>query len=278
VRRIFVVGCPRSGTTLIQSIIAAAKGMTSYTESHFFDKSFVNLGFGRYIKIGDLGGQLRRFLEENDAHQTLLTERVFTENTWDTSNVDRIGRRFVRLLDEMAVHRKSKGWIEKTPDHLFRINLLQKLVPDAKFVHVVRNPRDTIRSLYHAGRQWGKPRSYPTLMVKWFLCVRISRKYAQRIMHKIVFYEDFVDSPATDAKHLLEWLDIRWDPDILDRYQREAASITSSGETWKRRNQGVIERTDTSPDTQLPYASLIDSWLNPKYEMLRLVCGGSRES
>ena len=42
-RRVFVVGVPRSGTTLVQSLLAAHSTMTSFTESHFFDRHFTRL-------------------------------------------------------------------------------------------------------------------------------------------------------------------------------------------------------------------------------------------
>ena len=39
-RRIFIVGVPRSGTTLLQSLLAAHSELTSFTESHFFSRYF----------------------------------------------------------------------------------------------------------------------------------------------------------------------------------------------------------------------------------------------
>ena len=64
--RIFVVGVPRSGTTLVQALLAAHGAVASFTESHLFDRHFVFLpGLGRPILTRDPGPRLREFLAEN---------------------------------------------------------------------------------------------------------------------------------------------------------------------------------------------------------------------
>ena len=65
-RRVFVVGVARSGTTLVQSLLAAHSTMTSFTESHFFDRHFTRLpGLPGPILTRDPRSRVHEFLVEN---------------------------------------------------------------------------------------------------------------------------------------------------------------------------------------------------------------------
>ena len=47
-------------------------------------------------------------------------------------------------------------WVEKTPDHLQSLDLIQTFVPDNKIIHIIRDGGDTIASLFKGTQQWGK--------------------------------------------------------------------------------------------------------------------------
>ena len=65
-KRVFVVGVPRSGTTLVQSLLATHSTATSFTESHFFSRHYALLPLlGTPILTRNPGPRLREFLAEN---------------------------------------------------------------------------------------------------------------------------------------------------------------------------------------------------------------------
>ena len=231
-QRIFIVGCPRSGTTLAQSLLVSAPGMTGFTESHFFDKCFpspynpfrVN-GYDRDC----VRATIERFNRENELQEHRLDAAM-------DDAVKSSGRFFVEKLDDASASRSATGWIEKTPDHLFRIELIRSSAADVTFVHVLRNPADTIASLQRASRQWGRPRSWLAFAVKWCLCASISSSYLGKPGHVHVFYEDIVADSRDQGRKLFDRLNLDWDDGVLERYTDAARSVIAEDEEWKENN------------------------------------------
>ena len=235
IRRIFLVGCPRSGTTLVQSLLAAGGGITSFTESHFFDRVFPPAPLDRWF-VREPEARLAAFRTENG-----LEGRGADEDETSAAGPAEAAAAFIALLDRTARDRDCWCWVEKTPDHLFRIPLIRRYLPEAEFVHVLREPAPTVRSLVRASRDWGKPRSELFCAVKWLVCARRSRRYLGAPAHTVVFYEDLVADPEAAARSLYQALGLAWSPDIMERYRDVARDLVVSTETWKKRNFGAIQ-------------------------------------
>ncbi len=274
-KRIFVVGCPRSGTTLVQSLIAAGQGMTSFTESFFFRRQFLPVGFGKYCLRKKAQPRVVRFLNENGM-ESLKTECSDIPDQFGyPSLAQEAGHRFIMLLDEMAQNRSATGWIEKTPDHLFVLSLIEQMASDARFVHIVREPMATIKSLYQAGRRWGKARNRFAIALKWWICIRISKHFRLRENHYLVFYEDVINQSKVSARRLFKWLEIPWDEGVLERSQLVAKSLINPGETWKAKNLKKIQKISKSENTEFSLPKPLLRRLEKSYEKIRQLCNNS---
>jgi hypothetical protein len=126
---VFVVGCSRSGTTLVYKVLSMARGIGSLQkESHDFWNS----------------------LHPPD------------ENRWDSH---RLGKEDVSERDRVEVarfffkHIGMKRFVDKTNQNSFRLPYLRELFQDAIFVYVKRDGRDNINSLIHG---WRKPEEFAT--------------------------------------------------------------------------------------------------------------------
>src|SRR5687768_3975926 len=95
--RIFVVGCPRSGTTLVQSLLAAHSKIVTFTESHLFDKGFRSLGGLLFVRHQQLQGYAAKFVQENN-HLTEDAQSWLLANE-RTRSVGEVARRIVASLD-----------------------------------------------------------------------------------------------------------------------------------------------------------------------------------
>src|SRR4051812_17375571 len=140
---IFVVGLPRSGTTLLQSLIGAHPRIAAPPEL-FFGRRIVQ--FRDYW--GDLNDDavLRRVLEEtlslpNLSESGFELERVF-------ARASKGSRTYPGVLDAvMSDYAERNGkvrWSEKSP--MQRSRLIWLLMPDAQVVHIVRDPRPCVAS------------------------------------------------------------------------------------------------------------------------------------
>jgi hypothetical protein len=261
-RRIFLVGCPRSGTTLVQSLLAAGEGVTSFTESHFFDRALPAPPLDRWF-VRDARARLEAFRAENGLEDPLPAGVL---EGADEDPAAAAGA-FAAVLDAAAVARGCDCWVEKTPDHLFRIGAIRRFLPDAEFVHVVRSPGPTVRSLVRASRDWGKPRSAAAFGLKWLICARLTARWRGRPGHHVVFYDDLVAAPEAGARSLYDALGIAWSPAIMSRYREVAQGLVVSNETWKSNNFGAIRPRPVTPDeaADLP---LIGRVLRRQYEAL----------
>jgi hypothetical protein len=147
-------------------------------------------------------------------------------------------RRFVQLLDGLALDRGVSIWVEKTPDHVFFVEDIQKLIPGSLFIHITRDGREVVASLYEVSRQypevWGRPWGISKCIEHWAAAVTNSLRYfASGRNHVLVRYEDLLDKPLIELERLASFLDIAVEPDMLTRPRARNPGIVRASETWK---------------------------------------------
>jgi hypothetical protein len=255
-KRIFVVGCPRSGTTLVQSVLASHTQVTTFTESHFFDKGFrPRLGAyqpqTRLIELFDTFASENPFSDAARFREELVRLR-FDEAASEPQS-DAIARWFVSFLDKQCLVRDKSAWLEKTPDHVWRVPLIDRVAPGALYVHVLRKPLDTVRSLHKASQAWGRPRPYWYSYLHWLVSFRCSMRYLGRERHYGIFYEDLVTSPDEETRRLLQFLDLPHEADLFARRTENLDSMIGVAEGWKQNTFSDIKAPVSKAEQPLPW-------------------------
>ena len=241
VTRVFLVGCPRSGTTLLQSLLIGHSRVLSFPESHFFTKGFGGSRMERLKKKLLAGKHLHTVFDRwlQQVANKGLKPTLLIRKKW--SKREMIGQ-FIAQLDAWARKANKDVWIEKTPMHLDHIQQIARYVPEAKFLHIVRDGRSVVDSLYRVTRQhpgvWGGPRPLTACIEQWNRCLNITLKYHQNPAHYIVCYETLTAQPETTLRHICEFLDIDWQPAMLTSMASSAAAVVLPDETWKEDNLG----------------------------------------
>lgn len=258
-KSIFIIGCPRSGTTLLQSLVAACDDVITFKESHFYDKGF-GIGITGWIKTKQFNEVIRQFLYKNGLSAEYLNSFTGKRNCYQSS------RQFLEILDRAALAARKTAWVEKTPDHLFHIPIIKKTRPEAKFLHIVRLPEQTVKSLFTASRLWGKPRSKAAFKIKWLITSIITLAYLPKKNHKVVFYEDIVEETEKVMTEVCKWLEINPRKDYIESYQSEAVSIINHDEIWKSKNLMPISGTEN-----IAYNSSGITLLNRLYNIIRRI-------
>lgn len=191
--RIFVVGCPRSGTTLAQTLVASHPELVTVPETHVFAEMAPQWWVGRPIGLASPRG--RRRLDQ-------LAVELGAESPshrWPLSTKRSLTRKFVRLLDAHAADHQARGWVEKTPSHLRRIRLIEKYVPRARFCHVLRRGPDVVASMFAVTRRhpegWGGSRSLEECAQRWLDDVEMSLSYHEESDHVCVRYRELTVEP-----------------------------------------------------------------------------------
>lgn len=240
--RLFLVGCPRSGTTLLQSLLSAHPQVLSFPETHFYshmpssNRILRRLGLARWdapVRFSQLLG-------------TLGLPPV-KAGGWSVASYL---RRLVAALDKATLEAGKTVWLEKTPRHLYYLDAIARTLPDAKFIHLVRSGPDVVASLYEVTHEypelWGGQRSLELCVARWIKDIDISRRYQGKCHHFTVRYEALVDDPAASLRDLFDFIGVPADEAVLTRikmdYRGAAKRVIAPGETWKATVQEDIER------------------------------------
>jgi hypothetical protein len=254
--RVFVVGAPRSGTTLVQSLLAAHSRTTSFTESHFFHIRFARASVPPWaIATKDPAPRVREFLAENDeppgpAAEDLLADgrRWLRTRPMLALRTRPLARRLLAVLDELAARRGAAVWIEKTPRHLRSIPFLERLDPrlPMHFVHVVRRGLDVVASLHRASPNWERLYTVDECARRWNADLAFSLRRSASPNDHVVFYEELADQPKRALERLLRQLGLESEAGILERYGRAAEKVITGEEPWKSDVGRTIRRSQSS--------------------------------
>jgi predicted transcriptional regulator len=130
----FIVGCGRSGTTWVRNIFNAHPAVIAGEESYFFCDVTPQIRRAYAAKTGPTG--LHRYMAPEGLARGI--ELLFRRVAW-----------------ERAQRKPDAIWFgEKTPAHIHRLDDIVEVLPEAKFVHVVRNALDVVASMLDAARSW----------------------------------------------------------------------------------------------------------------------------
>ncbi len=239
-QRIFIVGCPRSGTTIVQAMLARHPQVLTLPETALFERLYGEVA----VRWGDHGASSRPrlatqlgFARQNGRRALVrLQRKLGTANASAPLRRGACAKRFVQLLDDLTIQSGRDSWMEKTPNHLLYIPEIEQHVPEARFVHVVRRGVDVLASIADANLNYDDNHDFgggtKLWANRWNQAVAIHRHYIGRANHHVVFLEDFVADTAGEWRRLCEALAL--DPEVLlDRVcQQPVADLAD--EPWKR--------------------------------------------
>jgi hypothetical protein len=134
--------------------------------------------------------------------------------------MDRAVAAFIDTL--FAPHMAEVGaqrWLEKSPENIRRIDYLFRLFPQAHFIHMIRDPRDTLASMKQQAAThkpyWDKFTAEVT-GPEWVKCIECGKQWRDRPERYIeVQYEQLVAEPEAVLREVLAFLGEDWVPDVL---------------------------------------------------------------
>lgn len=210
IERLFVVGCPRSGTTWVQLLLAehpeiACANIETYLFSRYLGR--LHESWRNERGAAEAGGPrnvLACFLGEDEF---IALCRDFATAVFEKIRATRPGARVIA---------------DKTPNHAYPAAFILKVFPDARFLHVIRDPRDVFCSLRDAGASWGR-RWAPTSPIAgarlWVRDVEAGLAVAALTdRYRELRYEALhADGPA-ELERLFRWLGVAADRARCEEY------------------------------------------------------------
>jgi hypothetical protein len=224
---IFVVGCPRSGTTLLRQILDSHSSISCGPETRF------------------LWGM--RGIEERN-WQTLAGFGMSLEE-WHAQ----VRALFEALHLRYAQTQGKTRWAEKSPDYALMLDYVDALYPESQIVHIVRDPRDVIDSWMH----FYGTRSVHQAARNWVRYVRAAHDFARsQLEHRAIEirYEDLARDPEQTLRKLFAWLGEPWEEEVLrfdlhkhtlagGRLRMDPASQPSAVKTGSIGQGGALAKT-----------------------------------
>ena len=205
----FLLGCPRSGTTLLRDVLRRHGRLVCPEETHFFRWPFP-FGADQFndLVINDPTLQQHRAMDG-------VATRQFLDLLADSASRDELQNNYVKLYSRArgGVHRH---WFDKTPQHVYGMLLLSGMYPESKFIHVHRHPLNVVASL-KTGLVMPK-HSVLAGINMWLEAVTIVQEYEQAWPDRLlnVSYERFTENPREELEQILEFIEEPWEEQLLD--------------------------------------------------------------
>jgi hypothetical protein len=249
---VFVVGCPRSGTTLLQRMLDHHPMLAVANDTHFIPKVLEDsgdvqlspelvdrvLGYHRFPRLGLPEDAVLRAAAHSETYATFVST-LYAE----------FGAR----------HGKPLGG-EKTPDYVRCLPLLDRLFPWARVVHIVRDGRDVALSAL----QWARPDKGPGRFALWqedpvAVCamwwrwqVGMGRSDGRHLgsRYRELHYEDLVTSPRWLMQALCDFLGLPFAPETVAFHvgrTRQEAGLSAKG-AWLPPTPGLRDWRHEMPE------------------------------
>jgi tetratricopeptide (TPR) repeat protein len=207
---IFVLGMPRTGTTLIERMLASHTDVFAAGELNNFAVELMRL-------VRPLAGDRQPAREEI---VKLSAEVEFRS----------LGEAYIASTRPQTGH--TPRFIDKLPLNYLYVGLIHMALPNARIVHVRRHPLDTCYAIYKQLFVDAYPFSYDlTELGRYFVAYHGLMEHWHSVLPGVIYtldYERLVADADGEARSLLEYCGLDWQPDCLRFYENRTASTTAS--------------------------------------------------
>ena len=196
----FILGCVRSGTTMLRNMLRFHPRLECPEETHFFRWSdpFRSPRFMHPYNNNKIIQKQQRM----DG----ISEEEFSELVRISGSKKELAENYGQLYLEKQGNPDGR-WFDKTPQNIYGILLISQMMPDAKFIHIYRNPLNVVASLFE-----GKVLSISDMAGAtsyWNETMSIMEEYKKiggdRVLE--IAYERVTDKPRQAMREILDFLD-----------------------------------------------------------------------
>lgn len=213
-RPVFIVGMPRSGTSLVEQILASHPDV---------------YGAGELPHIKIIASDISQGNDFSEQLKALTSERL-----------DAAAARYLSLIEEDAGD--AKHITDKMPDNFLFLGFIALLFPNARIIHCIRDPRDTCLSIFFQSFSQSHPyahslndiafyyRCYEKIMDHW--------KESLGLPVLDIHYEKLVEDQEKFTRDMLDYLDLPWNDACLSFHQSKRVAATAS---WDQVRQPIYK-------------------------------------
>ena len=241
---IFIIGLPRSGSTLIESILTSSEeNLVSFGECHVFNMSIIK----------QIAPKIYSEKFDNQKFEFIVNYKDLKNN---------ISEKYSQFSEI-----KNQKFIDKSLENIFNIEFIKNIYPEAKFIHTFRNPLDSVISIYQSmlpDLSWTHTiEDIIIYMDNYYKVLKYYKsKYPDVIMD--INLEEFTENSENLTKKIFNFCELTWNKNILNFYKRK--NLYSKTLSFNQIRSKVLKYNSKKYQ---PYFSLINKYKD-KYEWLNI--------
>jgi hypothetical protein len=210
---IFIVGMPRSGSTLLEQILSSHSAVEGTTE------------------LPEILSMAKELREQADTHEIVAYADVLASK--NSAQLRELGEQYI---ERTRIHRKTDRpfFIDKMPNNFLHIGMIHLLLPRAKIIDARRHPLGCCFSNFKQYYARGQNFSYDLADVGHFYhdYVELMAHYDQVLPGRVhrVIYEKTVEDTETEVRKLLDYCGLPFEPGCLRFFENRRPVRTASSE------------------------------------------------
>lgn len=233
----FIVGRGRSGTTWL------ARALTQHSQISVSPEGLFALGlrpkYAQHAHGTWNGRRIAAFCRDLERERRMASWHLQLERVAERLHACGPALDFAHACEQVyrsyaedTIGRNAPRWLgDKNPSHALFVPELRALFPDARFVHLIRDYRDNVRSYLAAPFDLGDPAALAERWLRSHHAIeRASRAAPERFLH--VRYEDLLADPRGELARICEFLGLAFEPALLRAGKRVGAE---AGRGWFQR-------------------------------------------
>lgn len=267
---VFVTGVGRSGTTLLQSMLHAHSQIHFPPETHFFKRYVLPfLLYGKRPGWNELEND--EYLKRLDPALRQMVIEAPLQIVQDYREV------FVKILqgsdNEVLFGDKDTEYVRYIPH-------VKKVYPKARWLHIIRDPRDVIASRLQT--EWGGKRGLAFHVAEYqYYIAKVQRDLKQCFpkTHHELRYEDLLAQPEEELQRVMDFLQLPFEPQMLSFYKGSATLVAKNEEKWKQKVSQPLDAKNHGKwreSLSLRQAALIEEGLQTFMEEYQYVPVGQK--
>ncbi|NDV91352.1 hypothetical protein GTH32_09190 [Alteromonas sp. 345S023] len=208
---VFIVGMPRSGTTLVENLLGAHQEVSMGGELNTFASSMME-----DVARGGTPASIEQAISRATMCDFSAIGRSYLTGTRDYASKTRL--------------------TDKLPLNFLYLGLIHKALPNAKIIHMTRHPMDTLWSIYKHLFTHAYPFSYNLAEIAdYYIAYRALMAHWEQLFSRVeksplltVNYETLVANPEAEMQRISRFCQVDYDPNCFNFYQRPSSVTTGS--------------------------------------------------
>lgn len=217
---IFIIGMPRSGTTLLEQILSCHSKISSYGELNFISESYKNNFINKFSNKTDKVQYIRDDLLKKSDDDFLFLSNQYLNEVKKTTNL------------------KNIFFTDKLPANFLNIGYIKLLFPNSKIINLLRSPMDNCFSIYTLNFSNFHPYSYNLKKISKYYneYLNIMNHWHDLFPNQIynLSYESLVNNHEYEVRSIFKYLNLNFETACLDFYKSKRTVKTASNKQVRR--------------------------------------------